>query len=184
MKKETLALILSAGIFAINTAQADTHSFTVGYAQSKIHGDGNIRGVNAKYHYQGESPVGIITSLSYMYGNSKASGFDEDMGSDYHVKSNVKYGSLMAGPTYQVTDAFSVYGLVGVGMLKARVKENGTWVGGPYSDTSLATDKGLAWGAGVQMNPVKDVAVNVGYEGNRGILTQMNGFNIGVGYCF
>lgn len=53
MKKEALVLILSAGIFAINTAQADTNSLTAGYSQGKMKDGGNIRGVNVKYHYQG-----------------------------------------------------------------------------------------------------------------------------------
>ncbi|EHK2051757.1 hypothetical protein KCD74_000994, partial [Salmonella enterica subsp. enterica serovar Richmond] len=52
MKKEALVLILSAGIFAINTAQADTNSLTAGYSQGKMKDGGNIRGVNVKYHYQ------------------------------------------------------------------------------------------------------------------------------------
>ncbi|EAO9595018.1 hypothetical protein EI460_21595 [Salmonella enterica subsp. enterica] len=185
MKKEALVLILSAGIFAINTAQADTNSLTAGYSQGKMNAGGNIRGVNVKYHYQGDFPVGVITSLTYMYDNGRSSGTDEDTGEIYHDKSNVKYGSLMVGPTYQVTDSFSLYALVGAAMLKARDKENGTWEdGSPYTVSTSANEKALAWGAGVQMNPTKNFVIDVGYEGSRELLTQINGFNIGVGYRF
>ncbi|ECD4706482.1 hypothetical protein E1C95_16990, partial [Salmonella enterica subsp. enterica serovar Bonariensis] len=37
---------------------------------------------------------------------------------------------------------------------------------------------------GVQMNPTKNFVIDVGYEGSRELLTQINGFNIGVGYRF
>ncbi len=43
-----------------------------------------------------------------MYDNDRSSGTDEDTGETYHDKSNVKYGSLMVGPTYQVNDSFFI----------------------------------------------------------------------------
>ncbi|EAO1989505.1 hypothetical protein E0G79_06620 [Salmonella enterica] len=185
MKKEILVFIISACVFSINTAQADTNSLTAGYSQGKMKDGGNIRGVNVKYHYQGDFPVGIITSLTYMYGNDRSSGSDEDTGGTYNDKSNVKYGSLMVGPTYQVTDSFSLYALVGAAMIKAKDKEKGIWEdGSPYTNSASVNEKALAWGAGVQINPTKNFVIDVGYEGSRELLTQINGFNVGVGYRF
>ncbi|MDI8083656.1 hypothetical protein MJN69_27255, partial [Salmonella enterica subsp. enterica serovar Kentucky] len=37
----------------------------------------------------------------------------------YHDKFEVKYGSLMVGPAYRLSDNFSLYALAGVGTVKA-----------------------------------------------------------------
>ncbi|ENN8379042.1 Ail/Lom family outer membrane beta-barrel protein [Providencia rettgeri] len=45
----------------------------------------------------------------------------------------------------------------------------------------------FAYGAGVIINPMENIAVNIGYEGTQADMDghkSMNGFNIGVGYRF
>ncbi|MEG9983134.1 Ail/Lom family protein, partial [Escherichia coli] len=56
MKKLSVlsAIILSV---ASGSVLADNHSFSVGYAQSKIQNFKNIRGVNLQYRYEWDSPV-------------------------------------------------------------------------------------------------------------------------------
>ncbi|VEA47533.1 membrane protein [Salmonella enterica subsp. arizonae] len=67
-------LVVTTSVWVVNVAQADTNALSVGYAQSKVQDFKNIRGVNMKYRYEDDSPVSFITSLSYLYGDSKASG--------------------------------------------------------------------------------------------------------------
>ncbi|ECG8591718.1 outer membrane beta-barrel protein [Salmonella enterica subsp. salamae] len=177
-------LVIATSALAVNSALADTNSLSVGYAQSKVQNFKNIRGVNVKYHYQDDSPVGIIASLSYLYGDTKFSDAVEEYGITYHDKLEAKYGSALVGPVYQVTDAFSVYALAGAGMLKATLKEHGIENNEPFSSKGSFRKTGFAWGAGVQMNPLENIVVDVGYEGSRIASTKINGFNVGVGYRF
>lgn len=61
-----------------------------------------------KYRYEDDSPVSFISSLSYLYGDRQASGSVEPEGIHYHDKFEVKYGSLMVGPAYRLSDNFFV----------------------------------------------------------------------------
>ncbi|EGW7511824.1 Ail/Lom family outer membrane beta-barrel protein [Salmonella enterica] len=177
-------LVITTSVLVVNVAQADTNAFSVGYAQSKVQDFKNIRGVNMKYRYEDDSPVSFITSLSYLYGDSQASGSIEPEGIHYHDKFEVKYGSLMVGPAYRLTDNFSLYALAGVGTMKATLKEHSTQ--GDDTDSAKISSRktGFAWGAGVQMNPLENIVIDVGYEGSNISSTKINGFNVGVGYRF
>ncbi|ENH8267113.1 virulence membrane protein PagC, partial [Salmonella enterica subsp. enterica serovar Bredeney] len=126
-------LVITTGVLVVNVAQADTNAFSVGYAQSKVQDFKNIRGVNVKYRYEDDSPVSFISSLSYLYGDSQASGSVESEGIHYHDKFEVKYGSFMVGPAYRLSDNFSLYALAGVGTVKATFKEHSTQDGDSFS---------------------------------------------------
>lgn len=115
-------LVITTGVLVVNVAQADTNAFSVGYAQSKVQDFKNIRGVNVKYRYEDDSPVSFISSLSYLYGDSQASGSVESEGIHYHDKFEVKYGSFMVGPAYRLSDNFSLYALAGVGTVRRRLR--------------------------------------------------------------
>lgn len=125
-------LVITTGVLVVNVAQADTNAFSVGYAQSKVQDFKNIRGVNVKYRYEDDSPVSFISSLSYLYGDSQASGSVESEGIHYHDKFEVKYGSFMVGPAYRLSDNFSLYALAGVGTVKATFKEHSTQDGDSF----------------------------------------------------
>ncbi|EAR4893846.1 virulence membrane protein PagC, partial [Salmonella enterica] len=105
-------------------------------------------------------------------------------GIHYHDKFEVKYGSLMVGPAYRLSDNFSLYALAGVGTVKATFKEHSTQDGDSFSNKISSRKTGFAWGAGVQMNPLENIVVDVGYEGSNISSTKINGFNVGVGYRF
>ncbi|EBM4470454.1 hypothetical protein D1K53_03730 [Salmonella enterica] len=177
-------LVVTTSVWVVNVAQADTNALSVGYAQSKVQDFKNIRGVNMKYRYEDDSPVSFITSLSYLYGDSKASGSSEPEGIHYHDKFDVKYGSLMVGPAYRLNDNFSLYALGGAGTMKATLKEHSTQDGESASGKISSRKTGFAWGAGVQMNPMENIVIDVGYEGSNISSTKINGFNVGVGYRF
>ncbi|EQC2933896.1 Ail/Lom family outer membrane beta-barrel protein [Salmonella bongori] len=185
MKKFIIStLVVSAGVLAANVAQADTNSLSVGYAQSKVQDFKNIRGVNLKYRYETDSPVSFITSLSYLSGDRQNSDSVEPEGIYYHDKFDVKYGSLMVGPAYRLSDNFSLYALAGVGTMKATFKEQSTQDGMSASYKMSSRKTGFAWGAGIQMNPLENIVIDVGYEGSTIYSTKINGFNVGVGYRF
>lgn len=136
-----------------------------------------------KYRYEDDSPVSFISSLSYLYGDRQASGSVEPEGIHYHDKFEVKYGSLMVGPAYRLSDNFSLYALAGVGTVKATFKEHSTQDGDSFSN-KISQGKRICLGAGVQMNPLENIVVDVGYEGSNISSTKINGFNVGVGYRF
>ncbi|ECM8085122.1 virulence membrane protein PagC [Salmonella enterica subsp. enterica serovar Typhi] len=177
-------LVITTSVLVVNVAQADTNAFSVGYAQSKVQDFKNIRGVNVKYRYEDDSPVSFISSLSYLYGDSQDSGSIESEGIHYHDKFEVKYGSLMVGSAYRLSDNFSLYALAGVGTVKATFKEHATQDGDSFSNKISSRKTGFAWGAGVQMNPLENIVVDVGYEGSNISSTKINGFNVGIGYRF
>ena len=63
------SLFLSAATLSVvSAAQADTHSLSLGYAQSRIEHFKDIRGVNLKYRYEAETPVGLMASFSWLSG--------------------------------------------------------------------------------------------------------------------
>ena len=116
MKKLSVlsAIILSV---ASGSVLADNHSFSVGYAQSKIQDFKNIRGVNLQYRYEWDSPVSIMGSFSWMKG---------DGNQEYHsygdsIKNQVdaKYYSLLTGPVWRINDYMSLYAAGGVAHVKA-----------------------------------------------------------------
>ncbi|WP_273876611.1 Ail/Lom family outer membrane beta-barrel protein, partial [Serratia marcescens] len=72
-----------------------------------------------------------------------------------------QYNSISAGPAYRINDWASIYGLVGLGYGKFTTNaQNGT----SRHDTA---DYGFTYGAGLQFNPIENVALDVGYEQNR-----------------
>lgn len=185
MKKTALSsLFLSAvTLSAIPAAQADTHSLSLGYAQSRVEHFKDIRGVNLKYRYETKNPVGMMASFSWQGGDYEESGsFPGGVSWKNDVKA--KYWSLLAGPALRVNQYASVYALAGIGNGKVDVKGH---VDTPvYRETFSGSESrtGFAWGLGVQFNPTDNVVLDVGYEGSKIDAMKVNGFNLGVGYRF
>ncbi len=170
----TLSLLLAA-IGSCSMAEADTQTVSLGYSNAKMDGFKNIHGVTAKYHYQPENSLGFISSLTYMDGTEKFN--------DYGDKGKVqlKYYSLLVGPSYRVNEFISLYGLVGA----AHGKEKGSLINakGVYVSGKIH-ESGFAYGAGVQIAPAANWSIDVGYEGSTFREVKINGFNIGLGYHF
>ncbi|MBG6246304.1 virulence protein [Candidatus Symbiopectobacterium sp. 'North America'] len=176
MNKKLLALsVVLAAMGGCAIAKADTHTLSMGYSQGKVTNFKNLRGVTAKYHYQPDNSLGFISSLTYMGGEGKFN-LDGDKG-----KAQLKYYSLLVGPSYRVNEFVSLYGLAGVAHGKGKL--SGTYADGdniPYKDKK----SGFAYGAGVQISPTANWSIDLGYEGSTAKNIKINGFNIGLGYRF
>lgn len=176
------SLITSMIVFATSSTFAADHTVSVGYANMKVDDFKNLKGVNAQYRYETQSPWGAVVSSTYVSGKEDTQyDFDEVE----HAK--VKYFSLLAGPSYRFNEYVSTYVLVGLAQTKSSYDfyDYGFNI---YEHNSLKKTS-VAYGVGVSVNPVENIAINLGYEGTRfkGFEDQtakLNGFNISVGYKF
>ncbi|ARU94966.1 Ail/Lom family outer membrane beta-barrel protein [Tatumella citrea] len=184
--KIMMAALLCGGLFANTSVLADSHTVSVGYAQSKVADFKNIRGINVQYRYEWDSPVSVIGSFSYMKGDNDYS-YRVDFNGDpsgYDGHDTLKYYSLLTGPAYRINDYVSIYALIGAVQAKAEGK---TTYLTQYSEKFSSSATSFAYGAGVIVNPTENFSVNFGYEGTRVKFEKsfaINGFNLGVGYRF
>ncbi|POP41206.1 Ail/Lom family protein [Superficieibacter electus] len=186
MKKISLVVML-AGSLLSGAVMADDQSVSVGYAQGKLEGFKNIRGVNLQYRYEFDSPWSAVGSFSWMKGDENQDYYY--YGDAVHNDIDAKYYSLLAGPAYRINEYVSLYALGGVAHTK--VDAHTTWrnAGDGYVGRESLSEKStsFAYGAGIIINPVEDLSVNVGYEGTNIDIDgdrSINGFNVGVGYRF
>jgi len=193
MKKLLLSLAACATLGMSMNASADDHTVTLGYAESKMPvnylGDITLKGATLKYRYEWDNPVSIITSLTYLGGNLS---FDGQRKNGNRVSTYDKYRnwSIAAGPAYRFNEFISIYGLAGINLFKhnSGYKESDNNKLIEDSNIKYRTTSFL-YGAGVQINPMPNFTLDVGYEGTRnssgdGSTLKLNGFNIGVGYRF
>ena len=162
-----LACVLAVGA---GSAFAGQSTVTAGYAQGDAQGVQNkVKGFNLKYRYeQDNNPLGVISSFTYLEKN----GSD---GSDYNKG---QYMGFTAGPAYRLNDWASLYGVVGFS--HGKVTNNAT----TGLNNSSNDDYGFTYGAGVQFNPMQDVALDVGYEQSRIRSVDVGAWAVGVGYRF
>ena len=126
-------------------------------------------GFNLKYRYEEDnSPLGVIGSFTYTEKSRTASSGD--------YNKNQYYG-ITAGPAYRINDWASIYGVVGVGYGKFQTTEYPTY----KHDTS---DYGFSYGAGLQFNPMENVALDFSYEQSRIRSVDVGTWIAGVGYRF
>lgn len=181
-RKVVIGCLLYSFVMVSANASEDNHTVSFGYAQGKVKRFKNIRGINAQYRYEWNSPASIIGSFTYLKGNKNHS--TQERFSSYAEKENIKYYSLLAGPAYRFNNYVSLYALVGLAHTK--LEYSGT-ENAHYSGKNIYNTVSFAYGAGIVVNPIENVSVNIGYEGtyakyNENIL--INGVNIGVGYRF
>lgn len=186
MKKISLAVIIAASLTS-GAALADNQTVSVGYAQSKIEDFKNIRGVNAQYRYEWDSPWSVMGSFTYMSGDQDENYYVASDSVKNHVEA--KYYSLLVGPAYRINEYVSLYALGGVAHVKADGDTKWVNAGDGFTQKDSISEKStsFAYGAGVQFNPTPELAINVGYEGTNADLDgnrSINGFNVGVGYRF
>lgn len=184
----TCLLLSSAAQARMSAQEWGNHSLTLGYSQAKVQDFKNIYGANAKYRYEWtDSPWGVITSFTYMGGTK---GYREVSGRNIlqeHAKIN--YYSLSAGPTYRFNDVVSVYGVLGMNISKVdssyyRQRDQNSPQVITTRSNSNKTKGAFMYGAGIQINPWENLAIDIGYEGSRvdinGKERTINGFNIGI----
>ncbi len=191
MNKLTLSTLLLTSIALSPFASADNHTVTLGYAQSKVQDFKDIKGVNLKYRYEWDSPLSVISAFTYMTGKEDISGLNNNAATSntLDVNTKVKYYSLSAGPAYRINNYISAYGLLGLGYTK--VDDTATWKTNSvasFRENVNSSNTSLIYGVGLQVNPIENVAIDIGYEGSKvkyaGKSYSVNGFNIGVGYRF
>ncbi|CPR15325.1 Ail/Lom family outer membrane beta-barrel protein [Brenneria goodwinii] len=175
MMKKTTLLISALTAFGMGMSVANaTQTVSLGYAQAKVDDFKDLKGITAKYHYQGDSAVGIIGSFTYL--GAKQTDYYPNSSNDTY---KFKYYSLMAGPSYRFNDIVSVYGLAGIGYGKS------SWEEGDVMRQSGSEKKtSFAYGFGVQVAPVENWVIDVGYEGTKIFDARADSFNVGVGYRF
>lgn len=179
---KTLVIAMFGGIFVFSSvASAESeNTVSVGYAQShvKFHGQmlkDDPQGFNIKYRYEFDDKWGMIGSFvhtgqeyNYYYDGKKVGSGDLD------------YYSLTAGPIYRFNNYISAYGMIGASHVKAKSHASSP----EYSYKYNETDTALAYGAGLQFNPVSNITVDASYE-----YSKLNNFKagtwmLGVGYRF
>lgn len=184
-RKVVIGCLLSSFIMISANASAsedNNHTVSLGYAQSKVQDFKNIRGVNAQYRYEWDSQVSFISSFTSMKGDDSYSLRENSSG--YDSKINMKYYSLLAGPAYRIHDDISLYVLVGLAHTK--IEEKTTYLT-QYSEQYKGNATSIAYGAGIAINPIENISVNIGYEGTHTKYNEnisINGLNLGVGYRF
>ena len=177
-----LACISSVSIHAI----ADDSTVSLGYAQTALKGYKNLKGLNAQYRYENQSPWGAVVSSTYTSGKLKDNQ-SKDKGY-LGANSKINYFSVLAGPSYRVNDYVSFYALAGLSRVKAPSLLKNQILDDNQGNSDKSKKTNFAYGAGVSINPVENIAINIGYEGSSSKFdnkrTNFNGFNIGVGYKF
>ena len=165
-----LAVVLAASVGT--TAFAATSTVTGGYAQSDMQGKANkAGGFNLKYRYeQDNNPLGVIGSFTYTEKDRT------DASGDYN---KTQYYGITAGPAYRLNDWASIYGVVGVGYGKFQQTENEG-----ANRTASTSDYGFSYGAGLQFNPIENVALDFSYEQSRIRNVDVGTWIAGVGYRF
>lgn len=169
MKKIACLTALACALtFSVGTASASTSTVTGGYAQGDMQGKLNkAKGFNLKYRYENESALGYIGSLTYIEKDATRS--------DVYTKG--QYYGITAGPAYRINDWASAYAVIGLGYGKYQTAEN-TFE--HYSNS----DYGFSYGAGLQFNPVENVALDFSYEQSRIRQVDVGTWIVGAGYRF
>ena len=168
--KKIACLSALACVLAVSAGSAMAQStVSAGYAQSDYQGVANkANGFNLKYRYEdGTNPLGWIGSFTYT----------EKDRTDAGVYNKGQYYGVTGGPAYRLNDWASIYGVVGVGYGKFQSTA-------PERQKADTSDYGFSYGAGMQFNPIENIAVDVGYEQSRIRNVDVGTWIAGVGYSF
>ena len=169
--KKIACLSALACVLAVSVGTASAAStVTGGYAQSDMQGKANkAGGFNLKYRYENDTPLGYIGSFTYTEKDRTEEG----------AYNKAQYYGLTAGPAFRLNDWASIYGVVGVGYGKFQQTENLS-----ENRTASNSDYGFSYGAGMQFNPIENVALDFSYEQSRIRNVDVGTWIAGVGYRF
>ncbi|EBJ2068789.1 hypothetical protein DP590_07350 [Salmonella enterica] len=184
-----ITALIFGGFGVAHASDAIQNTASVGYSFSHIKDYGNLNGVNFSYRYEFTPEWGVIGSFTWATASKSEHSGSMDEGL-YKYDSKLNYYSILAGPVYRINDFVSLYGQIGLGYIKAKGSESDTFRGSYDKDTFSLSKTGVAYGAGVEFNPVQNVALTVGYEGAKfnsvddSRSVNPNGFNVSAGYSF
>lgn len=151
----------------VGTASAATSTITGGYAQSDMQDFADkAGGFNLKYRYENDIPLGYIGSFTY----TQKSDIQDD------VYNTGQYYGITAGPAFRINDWASIYGVVGVGY--------GKFQQSAFPEYNFVSDYGFSYGAGLQFNPIENVALDFSYEQSRLRSVNVSTWIAGIGYRF
>lgn len=177
MKKIVLFSSLAVCIFVVtSTANAEKNTISFGYAQSNVKMKGDKldekpKGINIKYRYELDDKLGVIGSTTFTH-----QGYDYYQGNKKVANGAIDYYSLMVGPSYRFNEYISAYTTIGAAYGKAKLSGFGH---------SLSQDKtSLAYGAGLQINPMPNWAIDASYEYSKLGDFKAATWVIGLGYQF
>ncbi|AJZ89256.1 Ail/Lom family outer membrane beta-barrel protein [Cedecea neteri] len=178
MMKKVLALAILAGLsVASANVYADGEStISIGYAQSNVKVDGeklddNPKGFNVKYRYEIDSNWGVVGSFAYTH-----QGYDFYYGGEKIGDGDLDYYSVTAGPSYRFNEYVSAYALIGLGTGKVKVSA--------FGDSESESKTSAAYGLGLQVNPVSNIAIDASYEYSKLDEVKVGTWMLGVGYRF
>ncbi|PHM59588.1 attachment invasion locus protein [Xenorhabdus stockiae] len=180
MKKLVFIALVAAGmsVTSMGVSAAGESTISAGYAQSHVKSGGselkeNPKGFNIKYRYEFDNDWSVIGSFAYAH-----QGYEYYYGKRKAVTADLDYYSLTAGPAYRINEYVSAYGLIGSahGKIEAKNKING------LSHSESKTE--LAYAAGIQINPIPNIAIDAAYEYAKLGEVKVGTWMIGVGYRF
>jgi putatice virulence related protein PagC len=182
LKKIFVNTVISCSMFVGMNVYASNHSVTLGYAQTQVdNNELNLKGLNAQYRYEWDSPLGLLVSLTYTKGDMV------EQTTNVIYETNQKYFSYMMGPTYRFNNYMSIYALTGLANMKHKSADYTVGGSNIYNESLSKTE--FAYGAGLIINPTQNVSLNVGYEGTNWKYADedriaLNGWSVGLGYRF
>ncbi|EAA7987834.1 outer membrane beta-barrel protein [Salmonella enterica subsp. enterica] len=183
-----------------------TDAFVSGYnasgssytASGRADSYNDMRGITLKYRYEMTDQWGVVAAFSHVsqefkgtVNASKEVKKGPTTTTTYAWSSSDAYGSvkgtlnsLLVGPSYRLNDYVSGYALAGVAKTKIEYRQAQS-MGSSDSASSWEQNKtSVAYGLGLQINPVKNIAIDLAWEGSGTGEWQTRGFNIGLGYSF
>ncbi|MCU9586022.1 Ail/Lom family outer membrane beta-barrel protein [Proteus mirabilis] len=173
--------LLSTSILVVSTLSFNAyatleHTVSIGYAKSKLKVDedlinDNLKGINLKYNHEVANDWGVISSFSYA--KNKNDGYDHW---GYAGTSKISYYSLTAGPSYRLNNYVSAYGLIGFGYFHEDFHY--------YDEREKENKISMAYGLGVQVNPITNLAIDVSYEYSKLYDIDFTTWVVGIGYRF
>lgn len=174
-------LVLLAGVICslfTGSVFAESQSLSVGYTTGYLSAggygshDGHPNGMNFKYRYEFNDKWGVIGAFT----------FADDVLGEGPALAEWGYTSYMAGPSWRLNDYVSIYYLMGLAHADTHVKA---------SHTTKYKKNAFASSIGAQINPWKNVVLDIGYEYAKfndyprsKIDIESGLFIVGVGYRF
>ncbi|MBE2899110.1 porin family protein [Pasteurellaceae bacterium 20609_3] len=198
MLKKSILCVALAGALASGAVLADTRTVSLDWAHANVKNASDLNGFAIGYQHEWDNTQwGVLGTFSYMKGTTDQT-LTIDPPDKHQVSGNVKYYSLLAGPTYRFNPVFSAYAQLGLAHVKADVDwtwlnhESGNYIARGHGSESKDTTA-LAYAVGVKFDVAKNFSVNVGYEGTNASIDDprnfkgydnFNGWRLGVGYSF
>ncbi|WP_339056872.1 Ail/Lom family outer membrane beta-barrel protein [Candidatus Regiella endosymbiont of Tuberolachnus salignus] len=201
--KKIIGLSVLAGLSANAFAEAGQSTLSVGYAHSDLkYSDSrkaddtntvnvearerHVSGFNVKYRYEFTDQWGAITSFTHAQtSGTPGISLNGEAIKDASASYKLQYNSLMIGSTYRVNDWVSLYGMVGASNGRVHLHADKNVPGVQDSARRHSENKyAVAWSAGLQVNPLEQLAVDLSFEQSNPGEMKANTVVLGLGYTF